>query len=156
MKIEQRFTFSITSPELKRVSSYIRVDSQQVHRATACIQDHGGIYLVGGVGSAIIYLLAAIELAVILAFLFGFVKQWSYGLVLLMHAVSTLSSYNKYLPHSSRRILSSSQRFQCLPLALPFTTSERPMFSGQSRKGNDESQSYRCAGLCFRCIWHPV
>ena len=45
----------------------------------------------------VIYLLAAIELAVILAFLFGFLKQWSYGLVLLMHAVSTLSSYNKYL-----------------------------------------------------------
>ena len=55
-------------------------------------------YLVGGVGSAVIYLLAAIELAVILAFFFRFLKQLSYGLVLLMHAaVSTLSFYNKYL-----------------------------------------------------------
>jgi len=44
----------------------------------------------------------------------------------------------------------------CLPLALPFTTSETPMFSGQSRKGNDESQSYRRSSLCFRCIWHIV
>jgi putative oxidoreductase len=54
-------------------------------------------YLVSGVGSAVIYLLAVIELAVILAFLFEFAKQWSYGLVLLMHAVSTLSSYKKYV-----------------------------------------------------------
>ena len=54
-------------------------------------------YLVGGVGSAIVYLLATIELVVILAFLVGFAKRWSYGLVLLLHAISTLASYKKYL-----------------------------------------------------------
>ena len=54
-------------------------------------------YLVGGVGSAIVYLLATIELVVILAFLVGFAKQWSYALVLLLHAISTLASYKKYL-----------------------------------------------------------
>jgi putative oxidoreductase len=54
-------------------------------------------YSVGGVGNFVIYFLAMIELAVIVAFLLGFAKQWSYGLVLLMHAVSTLSSYKKYL-----------------------------------------------------------
>jgi len=42
-------------------------------------------------------LLAVIELAVILAFLFGFAKKWSHGLVLLMHAVSTLASNKQYL-----------------------------------------------------------
>jgi len=54
-------------------------------------------YLAGGVGNFVIYLLATIELAIIVAFLSGFAKQWSYGLVLLMHAVSTLTSYKKYL-----------------------------------------------------------
>jgi putative oxidoreductase len=54
-------------------------------------------YSIGGVGSALIYLLAAVEFAIILAFLLGFAKQWSYGLVLLLHAISTLSSYQKYL-----------------------------------------------------------
>lgn len=54
-------------------------------------------YSIGGVGSALIYLLGAIEIAIILAFLLGFAKQWSYGLVLLLHAISTLSSYQKYL-----------------------------------------------------------
>jgi hypothetical protein len=54
-------------------------------------------YLLGGVASAIVYLLAAIELVVILAFVVGFAKRWSYGLVLLLHAISTLASYKKYL-----------------------------------------------------------
>jgi len=54
-------------------------------------------YSIGGVGSALIYLLGVIELAIILAFLLGFAKRWSYGLVLLLHAISTLSSYQKYL-----------------------------------------------------------
>ena len=54
-------------------------------------------YSIAGVGSALIYLLGVIELAIILAFLSGFAKRWSYGLVLLLHAVSTLSSYQKYL-----------------------------------------------------------
>jgi len=54
-------------------------------------------YSLGGVGSALIYLIGAIELAIILAFLLGLAKRWSYGLVLLLHAISTLSSYQKYL-----------------------------------------------------------
>ena len=54
-------------------------------------------YLLGGIGSALVYLLAAIELVVILAFVVGFAKRWSYGLVLLLHAISTLASYRKYL-----------------------------------------------------------
>ena len=63
-------------------------------------------YLVGGVGSAIVYLLATIELVVILAFLVGFAKQWSYALVLLLHAISTLASYKKYLtPFQSPNLL---------------------------------------------------
>jgi putative oxidoreductase len=63
-------------------------------------------YSVGGVGNFVIYLLATIELAVIVAFLLGFAKQWSYALVLLMHAGSTLASYKKYLqPFESPNIL---------------------------------------------------
>jgi putative oxidoreductase len=54
-------------------------------------------YSLGGLGTAIIYLLAVIGLAIILAFLLGFAKRWSYGLVLLLHGISTLASYQKYL-----------------------------------------------------------
>lgn len=63
-------------------------------------------YSIGGVSNFVIYLFATIELAVIVAFLLGFVKQWSYGLVLMMHAGSTLASYKKYLqPFESPNIL---------------------------------------------------
>src|SRR6516225_6559101 len=54
-------------------------------------------YSIGGIDSTLIYVLATLELVIILAFLIGFAKRWSYGLVLLLHAVSTLSSYRKYL-----------------------------------------------------------
>jgi hypothetical protein len=53
-------------------------------------------YSIGGIGSTLIDVLATLELVIILAFLIGFAKRWSYGLVLLLHAVSTLSSYRKY------------------------------------------------------------
>src|SRR5260221_11269128 len=36
-------TLSIASPAFKRVSSYVRVDSRQVRRAAARIQDNGGV-----------------------------------------------------------------------------------------------------------------
>ena len=52
-------------------------------------------YLIAGASNILVYVLAVIELAVILAFLFA--QKWSYGLVLLMHAISTLASYKKYL-----------------------------------------------------------
>jgi putative oxidoreductase len=54
-------------------------------------------YSISGVGDVLVYLLGVIELAVILAFVLGFAKRWSYGLVLLLHAISTLASYQKYL-----------------------------------------------------------
>ena len=43
-------------------------------------------YSIGGIDSTLIYVLATLELVIILAFLIGFAKRWSYGLVLLLHA----------------------------------------------------------------------
>jgi hypothetical protein len=54
-------------------------------------------YSMGGIGDAVIYILAALELVLLLAFLIGFVKRRSYRLVLLLHAVSTISPYKKCL-----------------------------------------------------------
>ncbi len=39
---------------------------------------------------------AGIELAIILAFLAGWKKKWVYGFVLVLHGISTLSSYHQY------------------------------------------------------------
>mgnify|MGYP001595071935 len=54
-------------------------------------------YLFAGFENAIMYVLAGAELLLILAFLVGVKKRWSYGLVLLLHGVSTVSSFRQYL-----------------------------------------------------------
>jgi len=38
-----------------------------------------------------------VELIIILGFAAGFMKRWTYGLVTLLHAVSTLASFGKYV-----------------------------------------------------------
>ena len=59
------------------------------------IMEH--FYFIKGVSNSMIYINGLIELGVLSAFIVGFAKRWSYGLVLLFHAVSTLSSYKQYL-----------------------------------------------------------
>ncbi|MGD1905891.1 MAG: hypothetical protein ACFB0C_07850 [Leptolyngbyaceae cyanobacterium] len=54
-------------------------------------------YGVSGVGSAIVYGIGVIQLLIILGFVAGFKKTWTYGAVLAMHGLSTLISYRQYL-----------------------------------------------------------
>jgi len=63
-------------------------------------------YFLGGIGSPVFMVLGAVELVIILLFLAGIAKLWSYGLVLVLHAVSTLSSWQQYLnPYDGANIL---------------------------------------------------
>lgn len=63
-------------------------------------------YGIGGIGSAVSYLLGAIQLVIMLGFLAGYQKRITYGIVLLMHLASTLVSFPKYLaPFESANIL---------------------------------------------------
>jgi hypothetical protein len=43
------------------------------------------------------YVIAAIELVILLKFVAGYKKKYTYGAVLVLHAVSTLSSFRQYL-----------------------------------------------------------
>ena len=54
-------------------------------------------YFIGGLDDAAFYVIGAIELLVIAGFVLGYKKRWTYGAVLLFHAISTLSSYQQYL-----------------------------------------------------------
>lgn len=54
-------------------------------------------YGVSGLDAQMAYLSGALELILLLAFLVGFARRWSYGLVLVLHGVSTLSSWQQYL-----------------------------------------------------------
>lgn len=53
-------------------------------------------YMIEGVGSTPMYVIGAVQALIVAAFTMGLFKRWSYGIVLLLHAVSTLSSYEKY------------------------------------------------------------
>jgi putative oxidoreductase len=54
-------------------------------------------YFLRGLGAAVIYAIGIAELILLVGFLIGFAPRLTYGLVLLLHAVSTLSSFRQYL-----------------------------------------------------------
>jgi len=63
------------------------------HAAT--VYEH--FYLISGLGGSLFYLIGGLELLVLIGFLVGYKKPWTYLAVLIFHAVSTLSSYQQYL-----------------------------------------------------------
>jgi putative oxidoreductase len=54
-------------------------------------------YGLEGLGTVALYSLAGAELVLIVAFVLGLWKRITYGLVLVLHGISTLSSYSQYL-----------------------------------------------------------
>lgn len=54
-------------------------------------------YGVSGVAESMVYVLGALQLVLVLAFLMGIKKRFTYGLVLLLHAGSTFSAFANYL-----------------------------------------------------------
>ncbi|MEQ3683417.1 hypothetical protein [Alcanivorax sp.] len=54
-------------------------------------------YGLEGLDGSILTVLACLQLIVILAFVAGALRRYSYGAILLMHAGSTLSSWQQYL-----------------------------------------------------------
>lgn len=60
-------------------------------------QVFAGFYGLGGFSAEIFYAIGALEMLLILAFVAGCWKRITYGLVLVLHGVSTLSSWAQYL-----------------------------------------------------------
>ncbi len=54
-------------------------------------------YYIPGMESTVLSVVAGLELLLLLGFVIGFAKRFTYGAVLLFHTVSTLSSYAQYL-----------------------------------------------------------
>ena len=54
-------------------------------------------YGLASLGSSIFMVIGLVELLLILAFLIGVYKRLTYGIVLLIHGVSTFSSFQQYL-----------------------------------------------------------
>ena len=63
-------------------------------------------YFLPGVGPGLLTVIGLAEFVIIVLFLAGIARFWTYGVVLLMHAVSTLSSWQQYLnPYDGANIL---------------------------------------------------
>ncbi len=54
-------------------------------------------YKIGGLSQGIVYLIGSIQLCIIVGFVIGWKKRWTYLLVLLFHSVSTFSAFRQYL-----------------------------------------------------------
>ena len=56
-----------------------------------------GFYGLSGLGESVITAIGVVQGLIVLAFLLGLARTWSYGAVLLMHAATTLVSWSAYL-----------------------------------------------------------
>lgn len=56
-----------------------------------------GFYGLSGVGEPLVRGIGAVQALIVLAFLGGIARTWSYGAVLLMHALTTFVSWSAYL-----------------------------------------------------------
>tara|TARA_R110000851_G_scaffold98034_3_gene212438 strand:- start:8620 stop:9033 length:414 start_codon:yes stop_codon:yes gene_type:complete len=54
-------------------------------------------YGISGSTDIVAYVLGALQLVLVLAFLAGIKKRLTYGIIFVMHGLSTLSSYNRYI-----------------------------------------------------------
>ena len=50
-----------------------------------------------GMGENVFYVIGAAQLVLVLAFVAGVLKTWTYGIILALHSVSTLAAFGKYL-----------------------------------------------------------
>ncbi len=54
-------------------------------------------YLIGGLGASAFAVIGGAELVLLRGFLAGYQKRWTYGAILLLHGIATLSSFRQYL-----------------------------------------------------------
>ena len=71
---------------------------------SAAVYQH--FYLIGGLGKSVFMVIGIVELVLLVAFVAGLFKQYTYGAVFILHAISTVSSYKQYLaPFSDMNLL---------------------------------------------------
>jgi putative oxidoreductase len=75
-------------------------------RPAHAISVYEHFYFLRGLGPTIIYSIGVAELILLIGFVIGFTPRFTYGVVLLLHAVSTFSSLQQYLhPYEGPNIL---------------------------------------------------
>ncbi len=54
-------------------------------------------YMIPSLSNVAAYVIGGMQMVIILAFLAGYLRTWTYGIVLGLHAISTFSSWGKYI-----------------------------------------------------------
>ena len=54
-------------------------------------------YKFPGLTATLAYIVGAVQMLLVVAFTVGLLRTWTYGLILVMHAISTFSSWEKYI-----------------------------------------------------------
>lgn len=63
-------------------------------------------YMIEGLGESLVYVLGALQLILVLSFVAGLKKRFTYGAVLLLHFLSTISTWGKLIdPWSAPNLL---------------------------------------------------
>lgn len=62
---------------------------------TAAVYEN--FYFISGLGNVVFYIIGALQLILIIGFLIGLKKQLTYGLILFLHTISTVSAFKQYL-----------------------------------------------------------
>lgn len=54
-------------------------------------------YLTPGLGASLMIGVGIVQMVLVLSFLSGFFRTWTYGLITILHTVSTISCYKQYM-----------------------------------------------------------
>jgi putative oxidoreductase len=92
-------------------------------------------YFIGGLGPAMLYALGAIELVIIVGFLLGIAKTFTFGAVLVFHAISTLASFPKYLDPAEGRLFYAAWPMLAACFALFLLRDQDTLYAWRSRSG---------------------
>jgi len=85
---------------LLRISIFITMSMWTIDKFmrpehAAAIFEH--FYGLSGLDVSLTYVLASAEAALLITFLIGFKPHFTYGMVLILHGISTLASYKQYI-----------------------------------------------------------
>lgn len=96
-------------------------------------------YAVGGLAASVVVILGVLELLLLLAFVLGLARRWTYGAVLLLHAGSTLSSWQQYLhPHDGANLLFFTAWPMLAACMALYALREFDSFTLGGRRGSDD------------------
>lgn len=94
-------------------------------------------YFFDGLSSTLAYLLGSIQLLLVFAFVLGIKKRISYGLIFVMHAVSTFSTFGKYIEPWQHLLFFAAWPMLAAIYALYTLRDEDTLFTIKKKESNE-------------------